>query len=159
MIKKILWILLIALVAIQFIHPAKNLGSGSTANDISRHYPVPNSVEVLLKTACYNCHSDSSSYPWYNHIQPVAWFLADHINEGKRHLNFSEFGTYDSLRAAKQFRSIKFNVMHREMPLSSYLWMHPEARLSDVQFKAIETWAAGLQQKMGLSDTAFRHRD
>ena len=111
-----------------------------------------------MKTACYNCHSDSSSYPWYNHVQPVAWFLADHINEGKRRLNFSEFGTYDSLKAAKQFRSIKFNVKRREMPLSSYLWMHPEARLTDAQFKAIEDWAAGLQKQLGLSDTAFRHQ-
>ncbi|TAE61975.1 MAG: cytochrome C, partial [Bacteroidetes bacterium] len=92
--KKFLRPALIALlgifVVIQFIRPAPN-NSGDESKGIATKYPVPADVQTLLKTACNDCHSNSTVYPWYAGIQPVAWWLDDHIRDGKRHLNFSTF--------------------------------------------------------------------
>ena len=90
-IKPIAWVLLAALVVIQFFKPERNLSSikGPAANDISKLYPVPQEVASILKTSCYDCHSNNTHYPWYSNFQPVAWWLDDHIKEGKKEINFS----------------------------------------------------------------------
>src|ERR1019366_10052140 len=86
-------IVLFALIAIQFFHPQKNLSNDLT-NDISKKFAGPDSVQQILKTSCYDCHSNHTEYPWYSKIQPVGWWLTDHINEAKRGLNFNEFSRY-----------------------------------------------------------------
>ncbi|MDB5275156.1 MAG: cytochrome [Ferruginibacter sp.] len=93
--KKVLLVLLVILVIIQFIHPAKNSSSEDAmlVNDISKKYIIPQNVHDILKTSCYDCHSNNTVYPWYSKIQPVDWWLTNHINEGKREVNFSEFAT------------------------------------------------------------------
>jgi hypothetical protein len=78
--------------AIQFFDTDKNISAASSENAIEKHYQVP-SCTKFLKTSCYDCHSNNTAYPWYNNIQPVKWWLADHVNSGKRHLNFDEFNT------------------------------------------------------------------
>ncbi len=89
--KKILIILIIIFIGIQFFHPAKNIATNNTAfaNDISTVYLIPDSVHQLLKTSCYDCHSNSTNYPWYNNIEPVAaWWLNNHINDGETCIKF-----------------------------------------------------------------------
>jgi len=85
-IKNLFLLLLVALVVIQFIHPPKNNTdeANSMTSDISKVYVVPDSVTQILKTSCYDCHSNNTVYPWYSKIQPVAWWLNDHIEEGKK---------------------------------------------------------------------------
>jgi hypothetical protein len=102
--KRLLLLLLIAFIAIQFFRPAKNISTGTTTNDITAKYNVPQDVQNILKTSCYDCHSNNTVYPWYSNIQPVAWWLKDHIDEGKRELNFSEFATY---RIGRQYRKLE----------------------------------------------------
>jgi hypothetical protein len=84
MIKKILLVLLAALIIIQFIRPKENHSDKLSANDITRHYTVPDTVLSILQRSCYDCHSNNTSYPWYNRIQPVAWWLNSHVKDGKR---------------------------------------------------------------------------
>jgi hypothetical protein len=105
-IKPIALVLLAAFIIIQFFRPEKNLSSSETiaANDISKLYPVPQEVGSILQTSCYDCHSNNTHYPWYSNFQPVAWWLADHVNEGKNELNFSEFASY---RIGKQYRKLE----------------------------------------------------
>ena len=98
MIKKILIGLLVILVAIQFIRPAKN-NSADITKDISTLYPMPDSVRVIVEKACADCHTNNTKYPFYATIQPISFWLADHVNDGKRHFNFNEFASY---RLAKQ---------------------------------------------------------
>ena len=88
LVKKILIGLFAALVIIQFFHPAKNINTTVTELDITRMYTVPDSVQQILKAACYDCHSNNTKYPWYFNIQPVAWWMDDHISEAKKELNF-----------------------------------------------------------------------
>src|SRR5687768_6068346 len=91
MIKKILLFLLLVLVVIQFIHPAKNKKDGPQPNYLGNVYSVPPDVKVILDKACNDCHSNNTRYPWYARIQPIHWWLDKHIREGKSHLNFDEY--------------------------------------------------------------------
>lgn len=148
MIKKII-LLLFALIAIaQFIRPAKNVSAAVGPNDISAKYPVPADVSALLKRACYDCHSNNTNYPWYAEVQPAGWWLASHVNDGKRHLNFSEFAAYTPKRAKTKAGEIVDEVEEKKMPLKSYTWMHPEARLTVEEIKLIIAWAEDLEAKI-----------
>lgn len=141
MIKKILIMLLIALVIIQFIHPAKNQSAGDQANAITKAYPVPQEVADILKVSCNDCHSNNTQYPWYNNIQPVAWWLKDHVDGGKKELNFDEFATYQPKQVQRKMHAIIEQVKEGEMPLNSYLWIHKDAVLNEVQKTTIINWA------------------
>lgn len=120
-------------------------------HDISTVVNVPDSVHGLLKTACYDCHSDYTTYPWYANIQPVGWWLKDHIDEGKRSLNFQQFATLEPrpnsrLKTKEALQDHKLEevvelVEAKEMPLESYTIIHRDAKLNDAQRKMIVDWA------------------
>ena len=150
MIKKILIVLLVVFIAIQFFRPAKNINTATavTANNISKVFYVPDSVHSILKTSCYNCHSNNTYYPWYASIQPAAWWLQDHVNEGKKEVNFDEFATYSPRRQYKKFEEIIEQVKEEEMPLSSYTLIHRNAKLSKLQSAALTDWANEQQESM-----------
>lgn len=140
--KKLALALLAILVLMQLLRPAKNR-SGDNTHHISTKYSIPDNVEVLLSNACYDCHSNHTEYPWYAEIQPSAWWLAGHVNDGKRHLNFSEFTNRKVYFQYHKFEEIIELVKDKEMPLPSYTWLglHPEARLTDKERDEIITWA------------------
>ena len=96
MIKKIVIGLAAGLVVIQFFQPEKNQAAELSPNDIAHVYSdMPTDIKTLLQNKCYDCHSNNTKYPWYAHTQPVAWWIANHVKEGKQELNFSEFALYD----------------------------------------------------------------
>jgi len=142
MLKKIFVGLLILFVAIQFIQPGKNLSDDRTY-DITTKYEVPQNINAMLEVACNDCHSNKTRYPWYSNIQPVDWWMTDHVNDGKRHLNFSEFTKRKIAVQNHKFEEIVETVKEKEMPLSSYTWMgvHNDADLTDEQRTAIADWA------------------
>ncbi len=140
MLKKIVLLLLAALVVLQFIHPPKNQSNTPADNDISMIYNIPPEVHGILKQKCYDCHSNYTRYPWYFNIQPFGWLMFKHIRDGKRELNFSEFKTYPAKKAAHKLEETLELVRDKEMPLKSYVWMHPEARVTTEEEKALEAW-------------------
>jgi len=144
--KKILLFLLFVLVVIQFIRPSENHSSSLSKNDITLHYPVPDTVLAILKTSCYDCHSNNTRYPWYNRVQPMAWWLNSHVREGKRELNFSEFASYPLVKQAKKLKNTVKQVKGGGMPLDSYLWIHKDAKLEQGQKDTLIQWANSLQQ-------------
>jgi hypothetical protein len=145
MLKKIFFGLFALLAAAQFFRPAKNLGASPGPNDIAVRYPVPPEVRRTLESACFDCHSNSTQYPWYASVQPVGWWLARHIRDGRRHLNFSEFAAYEPRRAAHKLQQIIDELDDREMPLASYKILHPDARLTDTQIQQVTDWAKRLK--------------
>ncbi len=140
--KKILLGLLAIFVIIQFIRPEKNQ-SDDQLNAVSKRYEVPENVEDILKVACYDCHSNNTRYPWYANVQPSAWWLAHHVDEGKRELNFSNFITRPIAVQNKKFDEIAEQVEKKEMPLAeyTYLGLHQDAKLTDEQRQTIINWA------------------
>lgn len=139
-IKKILLGLLIVFIAIQFIQPARNKNGQVIATDISKIYSLPQSVQASLKTACYDCHSNNTNYPWYTNIQPVGWIMARHIKEGKEELNLSEFGSYSERRQLSKLRSIENSIKDGSMPITSYTIIHKNARLTKEEKAQIIDW-------------------
>ena len=146
MIWKILAGLVVGLLVAQLVRPVRNLSVIPGPNDISVKQTVPPAVQVLLQRACYDCHSNNTKYPWYSEVQPVRWWLDSHIKDGKRHLDFSEFGTYTAKRANHKMKQTAEQVESGEMPLPSYTWMHPEARLTPQEVKLLADWARATEK-------------
>lgn len=138
--KKILFALLVILALAQFIRPAKNQSNDQTYH-FSTLYPIPDSVRAILEVACYDCHSNYTRYPWYAGVQPVAAWLANHVNEGKRELNFSSFTTRRIAVQNHKLEEVIELVREGEMPLPSYTWVHRDAILSKAQKDLIIRWA------------------
>jgi len=113
-------ILLGLLVVIQFFPTTKNQSVKILDTDFIKIYNPPKNVSLLLKTSCYDCHSNNTIYPWYNKVQPVARFLQHHINEAKHKLNFSEFAKYTVKRKKHKLDECIDEVKEDEMPLTSY---------------------------------------
>ena len=143
-------VLLAALFIIQFFRPEKNLSAtdGPAANDISTAYPMPQDVASTLQTSCYDCHSNNTYYPWYANFQPVAWWLADHVKEGKKEINFSEFASYRIGRQYRKLEEIKNEVEEGEMPLQSYTLIHGDAKLSPAQKESLISWASATRDSI-----------
>lgn len=146
--KRTFQILLLIFIIIQFIRPAKNKSDVISSNDISKIYPVPENVQAILKTSCYDCHSNNTVYPWYANIQPVAWWLNDHIQEGKKELNFSEFASYRIGRQYRKLDEINKEVKEDEMPLDNYLWIHKYAKLDEQQKLALASWVVSVRDSI-----------
>ena len=149
-IRTLFIILLIAFIVIQFFKVEKNAGEEIAAHQITAVQNVPDEVQQILNVSCYDCHSNVTQYPWYNRFQPVAWFLNDHVVEGKKELNFSEFGTYAVNRRYKKFKEIQKQINEDEMPLFSYTLPHRDAVLSADQKATLVNWAANAMKVMEM---------
>ena len=142
--KKILLGLAGVFLALQAFRPAKNvsaLAPFTGKDDITVLYPPPPAVRQILATACYDCHSNQTRYPWYAGVQPVGWWLASHITDARRALNLAEFGAYPRKRQVKKLESLVDEVRDRTMPLKSYTFIHRDAKLTDAQIDALCSWA------------------
>jgi len=143
--RKIAYAILGAFVIMQLLRPTRNISTEESKADIALHYEVPADLHAILKTSCYDCHSNHTNYPWYVNFQPLGWWLQSHVNQGKDELNFSEFGTYDQKRARHKFEEIEEMVKEGSMPLKPYLWMHKEAQLTPAQSDEVVAWAQSLK--------------
>jgi hypothetical protein len=128
-------------VLIQFIQPARNESGQVLDTDISKTISLPEDVRAVLNKSCYDCHSNSTNYPWYAYIQPVGWYMAYHIRNGKEKLNFSEFGAYSKRRQGSKLESIGKQIEAGAMPLPSYLLLHGNAALLPSEKELIVNWA------------------
>jgi hypothetical protein len=139
--KKIFFIGLIIFLLMQFYRPARNimLEQDYTA-DFAKTYPIPKNVETILRTSCYDCHSNNTQYPWYSNIQPIRFFMESHIKEGKEELNFNEYGNYSKRRQNSKLKAISKEIKGDDMPLASYTLIHKNAILSNNQKKEVITW-------------------
>lgn len=164
--KRFLTTITIAIVIIlllaQFIPKSNsNKGNALMPSSIESLHNVPADVAAILKTSCYDCHSNHTEYPWYANIQPVSKWLSNHIEEGKGELNFSEFGNYSLRRQYHKLEEISEQIEENEMPLSSYTLIHGDASLNETQKKTIVSWINNLRDSFKLvypSDSLQRKR-
>ncbi len=138
--RYILWGLLAALVIIQLFQIDKTNPPIDSKQDYIVLAAPSEQIVSILKDACYDCHSHETKYPWYTNVQPVAWWIKGHINHGRKHLNFSEWGTYSGKKKAHKMEECYEMVEEKEMPLNSYTWVHPEARLDAAQRQTLVAW-------------------
>ncbi|MDO1500956.1 heme-binding domain-containing protein [Winogradskyella maritima] len=152
--KKIGLVLLVAFVIAQFFRPDKNSGDPDSVNAFLAETKPPTEVKAVLKTACFDCHSDNTTYPWYNNITPVNFWLAEHINDGKKHFDVSKWNDYSLKKKDHKIEELIEFVERGEMPLNSYTWTHAEARLSEAQVEAMINWAKSVRSSYALQMAA-----
>jgi hypothetical protein len=148
MIRKILIVLLVALIAIQFIRPAHNSGIATSSTDIIHTVHVPDTVLHILQHSCYDCHSNHTEYPWYANINPVGFWLSGHVNDGKEAINFSDLSGFTKRKLDHRFGDIAEQVEQYEMPLSTYTFIHTYAKLSAGQIGILKSWADSARKEI-----------
>ena len=135
LLPKILLGVVVLVLGAQLIRPAK------TNPPVTGEIETSPEVKSLLKRACYDCHSNETTWPWYTNVAPVSWLVIDHVNEGRRELNFSEWAGYEPKRQAHKLDEVAKEIEAGDMPLSGYAPMHPEAKLTDAEKKTLIDWA------------------
>ncbi|GAB4496044.1 MAG: hypothetical protein OHK0019_26910 [Saprospiraceae bacterium] len=138
--KRILLGLAIFLVLIQFIRIDKTNPPVDPKLDFATVARPPAEVLSTIKGACYDCHSYETKYPWYSNIAPVSWWMKGHVNEALEHFNFSTLGILNPEDLKWALGTAADEIREKKMPLKSYTWMHPEARLTDTQRALLATW-------------------
>lgn len=151
--RKILLALLIVFVLLQFIPRSENKSDKIMPADITRTFTVPDNIINILQRACYDCHSNNTRYPWYSSVQPFRRFLDNHIRDGKKELNFSDFGSYTRKRQYNKLKAIEVSLQKETMPLKSYKLMHAKARLTESEKDSVIRWVNEIRSSMETEQT------
>ena len=138
-VKKILIVLLIAFVLIQFYRPEKNDADYRDVAAFETETKVEGTIKTILETKCYDCHSNKTTYPWYAEVAPVSYWLADHVEEGNEHFNVSQWATYNDKKKDHKLDELIEEVEEGEMPLPSYTWTH--GSITEEEKEALIAWA------------------
>ena len=109
-------------------------------------------VHEVIKAACYDCHSNETIYPWYSHVAPFSWIIADHVIEGRDELNFSEWGTYSLKRQDHKLEEMIEEVEEGEMPMKGYVMLHSEADLTEEQTEAVFSWIRQYRESLDVPE-------
>lgn len=133
--KNVFKLVFIVLVLLQFI-PAP---IDNPKTDKALEVKAPPQVMAVLKKACYDCHSNEVVIPWYTAIAPGSFFIKGHVDLGRKWVNFSEWENYTQKEKDEKLKGI-FRTVYAAMPLPSYLWLHPEAKLTKEEIKMIRDW-------------------
>ena len=136
------------LLIAQFIRPPRNDAGAESPQDIAAWFQPPQEVANILRVSCYDCHSNGTRFPWYAEVQPVGWWLNGHITDGKRQLNFTEFGSYRLRRQYKKLEEMTEQIEQGEMPLPSYLLIHTDSKLSPDGKELLLSWIRATRDSM-----------
>lgn len=129
------------LVVIQFFQPEKNMQPLDPTEDFLLVSSAPEHVAELMKSSCYDCHSNQTDYPWYNNVAPISWYLNKHINRGKEDMNASEYGSMDKADKIEMLVDLCEVLEAGTMPLISYTLIHKDAKLSQEDIEALCMWS------------------
>ena len=146
--KPILVGLLVTFVVIQFIARPEKISEPVNENDIISVLEIEGPIATMLKSACYDCHSDQPRYPWYASVAPISWKIGEHIEEGRDELNFSKWATYSAKRRDHKLEEMIEEVEEGKMPQPNYVRMHSEAKLTDEQVASLKTWVTAERAKI-----------
>jgi hypothetical protein len=138
-------------ILLQLKRPARTNPVSESSQSIDAHVQIPPQVKEILDRSCRDCHSNNTEWPWYTNVAPLSWFIVDHVNEGRKQLNMSEWGRLDRDRQDKKLREICDEVADNAMPLSSYTPMHPKAVLSEQDKKTLCDWTAAERQRLSAT--------
>lgn len=142
--------ILLALIVLQFIPDKLPANNDDTSNDLitASGQGISSEVAGLLKSSCYDCHSNQVHYPWYSYVAPVSWLIRSDVEEGREELNFSEWNTYNKRRKIRKLEEIRDEVAEGEMPLGIYTAIHRDAALSKEQQQQIVAWTEEMSARI-----------
>lgn len=151
LIKVFKWLLIVVaglLLVAQFKRPAKTNPVVDRSAAIEAHMNLDPRIAGIIDRSCNDCHSNKTRWPWYASVAPVSWFVIDHVEEGRDHMNFSEWGQYSSGERKALLGQFCDLVTEGWMPLSSYTPLHPGSKLSDADKKLVCEWAAAERARL-----------
>ncbi len=134
-------VLFAAFLIAQLVRPERANPPTVQAETLEASTQIPDDVKNILARSCNDCHTNTTSYPWYSNVTPLNFFLAHHIEDGRQYLNFSVWNTYETRRKRRKLDEACEQATSREMPLPSYLWIHRDAQMSDSDIKTLCDWA------------------
>ena len=105
---------------------------------------APTGIKALLRSSCYDCHSNETTWPWYSRIAPGSFLITRDVIEGRKHLNFSEFGGLSAFDSSDVADAIIEMLDDEKMPILPYLMLHPDASLSASETRLLIDWAKSL---------------
>jgi Haem-binding domain len=150
-VKWIVSVLIVVFLGIQFVRPARTNPPVDESQTIFARTQMTPQVAAILERSCRDCHSNQTVWPWYTNVAPISWWLSNHVNEGRQNLNLSEWGRLDRDRQDRKLRQICDEVQDGVMPLSSYLPMHPQAKLSAEDKKILCDWTEAERERTSQS--------
>ena len=150
--KVMRWLVVVAaclLVVAQFSRPARTNPAADQLLALHSHMQVSPQVAAIIDRSCADCHSNKTRWPWYSNVAPVSWLVIDHVNHGRSHLNFSEWGRYNQREAEGMLNQICQEVKSGAMPLSSYTPLHPGSKLSTADVNTLCDWTNVERARIG----------
>jgi len=141
-------LLLVVLIVIQFFPPDRTNPPVDADVALGTKTEVPPEIESILKKACYDCHSNETKWPWYSSIAPASWVIAHDVQEGRKHLNFSEWENYTIKKKQVHLDMICSNTVDGTMPLPAYLFLHGSAQLTDAEIDILCEWSEGERDRL-----------
>jgi hypothetical protein len=145
-------VLFLLLGCVQFVRPERVNPPGAPGQSLAEHARLTPEAAAVLERSCMDCHSNRTDWPWYSNVAPASWFVTDHVNHGRRHLNFSRWGEYDRRRADSLLRDICRTAKSGFMPLGSYALVHRGARLAPADVETLCDWAGGERRRLSTAD-------
>ena len=152
-VKWTLAVVAVAFGAIQAVRPAMTNPPVDETHTMAATAGMPQDVAAIFDRACADCHSNKTEWPWYSKVAPVSWYLAHHVDEGRRELNVSDWAAYEPKRKARKLQEICEQVEKGEMPITSYLLIHPSAKLSDADRKTLCDWSTQERERVAAAQT------
>ena len=145
-------------LAIQLVRPERTNPPTDPSRTMAAILQVPPEVASVLDRGCKDCHSHDTRWPWYSNVAPVSWFVIDHVNSGRRHFNYSDWAQYDKDQIPRLLKDSCALTRKEEMPMSSYLWLHPDARISDRDITALCDWTDSELRALQLPPKGGSHK-
>ena len=140
-------VLIIMFGIAQFVGPARTNPRTDPAKLITKTIPVPKDVQAILDRSCRDCHTHDTTWPWYSHVAPMSWGVISDVNNGRGNMNFSDWPEGPE-EAADLLDKVCKEIKQNKMPLSQYLWLHQDARLSDADKKMLCDWSTAAAGKL-----------
>ena len=134
-VKAVVLLVVIAFVGIQFVPVDRS------NPPVTLEIDAPDAVLAVLRESCYDCHSNETTWPWYSRVAPFSWRIAEHVEHGREHVNFSEWDTYSTIQKAHWVEESYEEAEEGHMPLPSYLWLHGDAALTADDLAVLKEWA------------------
>lgn len=142
-------ILFVIFIGIQFIRPNRTNPPIVESETLEASIKIPENIDEILKRSCSDCHTNKTDYPWYSNVAPVSWKVVEHIEDGRKHLNFSKWNTYSKERKMRKLEEVCEEIKSGEMPHSQYLWIHRDADLSENDKNTMCDWTESLSKSIG----------
>jgi hypothetical protein len=147
--KWVVIVLVVLFIGAQVYRPSLTNPPVDESKSIGATTHMTPEVAAILERSCKDCHSSKTEWPWYSNVSPVSWYLKNHIDDGRRALSLSDWGTYAQRKRETKLHEICEQVEAGQMPIKSYLLLHPSAKLSDDDRRVLCEWAKQEEEQQG----------